>query len=124
MRWLLGAALSAFVPGPLLAPSLHAERQRKRPPALFGPKDNQPQLAHEEYMALAGVWRADFELDHGDTTVHLHLAAPEASDHDQWDLDPYPSDCAVHTVEQNLPTQDLCPSLLQGRPLVALPSHS
>ena len=36
----------------------------------------QLKLAEEEYKALAGVWRANLELDDGDMTVSLHLAAP------------------------------------------------
>ena len=36
---------------------------RHGPPLLFG--DSQPQLAIEEYKALAGVWRAELELDGG-----------------------------------------------------------
>lgn len=38
--------------------------------------DVQMRLADEEYEALAGVWRTDLELDGGDTTFSLHLAAP------------------------------------------------
>ena len=65
MRWLLGT---------LAASSQHAARHR--PPALFG--DSRPQLAIEEYRALAGVWRADLELDDGVTSISLHLADPHS----------------------------------------------
>ena len=47
---------------------------RHRPPMLFG--DGKPQLADEEYKALAGVWRMDLDLDDGDAAMSMHLAAP------------------------------------------------
>jgi hypothetical protein len=36
------------------------------------------QLVKEEYSALAGVWRAELELDEGNTAMSLHLAAPQS----------------------------------------------
>lgn len=76
MRWLLGT---------LLASSHHS---RHRPLALFG-ADGQPQLAGEEYEAIAGVWRADLELDDGDMAMSLHLAMPPHSSQ-QFDGRVYP----------------------------------
>ena len=69
MRWLLGT---------LLTSSHHV---RHRPPALLG-AIGQPFLAEEEYKALAGVWRADLELDDGDASLSLHLAAPGSQQFD------------------------------------------
>ena len=57
----------------LLATSSHYAKRHASPIA-FGVY---PQLAMEEYVALAGVWRADLELDDGDTTISLHLADPQ-----------------------------------------------
>ena len=58
----------------LLASSRHVRLHR--PPELFG-GDGKPQLAEEEYMALAGIWRADLELDDGDDMISMHLAVPK-----------------------------------------------
>ena len=63
MRCLLGTLLATSHP------------MRHGPPLLFG--DSQPQLAIEEYKALAGVWRAELELDGGATHLSLHLADPQ-----------------------------------------------
>ena len=71
MRWVISTLLAS------------SSRVRHCPPKLFG-ENGQPQLAEEEYRALAGVWRADLELDDGDMAIPLHLAAPPSS---QWGPD-------------------------------------
>ena len=71
MRWVVSTLLAS------------SSRVRHCAPQLFG-EGGQPQLAEEEYRALAGVWRADLELDDGDMQIPLHLAAPPSS---QWGPD-------------------------------------
>ena len=71
MRWLLGTLLSTQRAQPHVAAPTSG---RSGPVSLFG--DAQPQLALEEYTALAGIWRAELELDDGDVSTSLHLAAP------------------------------------------------
>ena len=61
---------------------------------MFG--DVQPQLALEEYKALAGVWRTDVKLGPIDTTIWLHLDAPRL----QQDGGSPPG--GVHPSEDNL----------------------
>ena len=68
MRWIIGTLLAA------------AQRPRHRVPALI---DAVQQPSHpltiEEYKALAGIWRAELELDDGDSATTLHLAVPLSS---------------------------------------------
>ena len=68
MRWIIGTLLAA------------AQRPRHRVPALI---DTVQQPSHlltiEEYKALAGIWRAELELDDGDSSTTLHLAVPLSS---------------------------------------------
>ena len=68
MRWIIGTLLAA------------AQRPRHRVPALI---DTVQQPSHlltiEEYKALAGIWRAELELDDGDKSTTLHLAVPLSS---------------------------------------------
>ena len=67
MRWIIGTLLAA-------------QRPRHRVPALI---DTVQQPSHlltiEEYKALAGIWRAELELDDGDSSTTLHLAVPLSS---------------------------------------------
>ena len=73
----------------LLAPSSHhslsaaqPSRSRHCAPELFG--ENEPQLADEEFKALAGIWRVYLELweprlESRGLAMSLHLAAPEVT---------------------------------------------
>ena len=63
--------LSRWLFSTLIA-SQHAARHR--PTALFGDYA-QPNVGDEEYKALAGVWRADLQLDQGSAEFSLHLTA-------------------------------------------------
>jgi hypothetical protein len=103
LGWRLGGCQLASVPLP-----------RHRSPALFG--DVSPQLAQEEYLALAGIWRAEFELEDGEMAVTLCLAPPSPHPLDR----SFPSEGKVHTVEENLPSEDFYPSMLFGSALCAL----
>ena len=82
---------------------------RHSQPVLFG---QHPQLAQEEYNAIAGVWRADLETDDGDFEFPLHLAAPSESLFGADGAQAY-SDSGVagylHSVEDKLP-----PNICQG----------
>ena len=70
---------------------------------MFGRK---PQMAAEEYKAVAGVWRVDLSLhpalQRGDDTFLLHLAAPQAST-------PFPSSGTVYTMEDSSLPMNICP---------------
>ena len=73
MRWLLGTLLAGSHPLPR-CPIAGSSPSRHRPAILS--QQVLPQLAEEEFKALAGVWRAELELDDGATALSLHLAAP------------------------------------------------
>ena len=60
---------AAYLPA---RPSIGA-RRRCGPPSLFLPPKER--LSSEEVQALAGVWRADLDLDDGAQTLSLHLDA-------------------------------------------------
>ena len=65
---------------------------------MFG--DVQPQLAAEEYKALAGIWRADLKLGPVATTLYLHLAAPQ---HENFGAPPnYPMEDHLHLATPQL----------------------
>ena len=84
MLWLLSTLLASSILRNRAAIGLSIARHhvrttvRCRPPFLFG-EGGKPELAIEEYRALAGVWRGDLELDDGDVSVALHLAAPTST---------------------------------------------
>ena len=93
MRWLLGT---------LLASSHHV---RHHSPLL----SQQPlQLAEEEYKALAGVWRADLELEEHGIATSLHLAAPNAISFDADGLSAYAQTQGgrVFPMDDKLPNAD------------------
>ena len=121
MRWLLGTATSILTP---ISPITPLYSPRHPPPALFG--DLQPQLAEEEFRALAGIWRVDLQLYDGDLALSLHLAAPEVQPRGDPALsmhqesDEFPSEGRVYTVDENLPSLAICPALLKGRTLRAV----
>ena len=72
MGWLLGALLSASASRRVwVTPQRCSLRVA---PHLKLVEDYY--VSHEEYMALVGVWRAELELDDGDASLSLHLAAP------------------------------------------------
>ena len=85
MRWLVSTLLT----------TMHGSRHRAL--EMFGRK---PTLAHEEFQALAGVWRADLSLHPalhtGDAMLSLHLASPRGTTD-------FPSSGKVYAIEGNLP---------------------
>ena len=83
MRLLLGLLASS---------SRHVPRHQQA--KLFG--DSYPQLATEEFQALAGVWRADLQLNDEDVTISLHLADPKHETE-------FPPGGDVFPIEDSLP---------------------
>ena len=79
---------SALLASSLLRSTLLASSpSRHTAPKLFGPYQ-EPQLAEEEYRALAGIWRLYLDLGDRGLAMTLHLATPEDEELEKRDTKP------------------------------------